>query len=199
MSADRLDPNHLINPARGTDIITVSIPLASAAEATVLVLDSKPELIPQVRPYLLQPPDGFSPVQMVFGTLDLNHDGVITLAELDKNALTRPFQRFYHSGGVFGDTVDAQIRLTPDNLSGDPAFLFSFHALRQLTEYYTTNRRIGEALLDKLDEAEELEDRGNAKARARLLNAFRNQLMAQKGKSFTAAQVHVLIVLSETL
>ena len=179
--------------------------LAFTAEVTVPFLDAAPALIPQARYAVSQGivnGDGVRvpAIPYIFNILDKYHDGSVTLAELDANPITGMFSPFYHSGGgVFGDQIDAQIQIRPGDLTEDPAFLFSYGSLRQLTATYTTNSGVGKALSAKLDAAEASENQGNTIAKAGQLNAFRNQLSAQTGKAFTAARAHVLIVLSETL
>ena len=169
--------------------------LALAAETVVPLLDLQPQAIPQVREYVSQA----AVTEMIFDMLDADHDGVLTLPELDANSLIAPFAPFLHTGGIFGEQIDAQIEITPSDLTGDPSFLFSYEALRQLSEYYSTNPWIAKALSAKLDAAEAAEDRGNHNAKAGQLNAFRNQVRAQTGKALTPAQAHVLQVLSSTL
>lgn len=168
--------------------------LALAAESSVLLLDSAPVLIPQVRAYASQP----AVTDMVFQSL-ANSDGVLTLDALDRNVWTAPFAQFLHTGGPFGEEIDSQIVLTRSDLAGDPSFLFSYSALRQLSDYYSTQPGIAKALAAKLDAAEAAEQRDEGTAKAGQLNAFRNQLRAQTGKALGRDQAHVLNVLSMTL
>jgi prepilin-type N-terminal cleavage/methylation domain-containing protein len=169
--------------------------LSLAAHTVVGMFDAKPELIPQARAFMSQAGIG----DVVFGLLDLNGDGEISLSELDANPTTAPFAGFFHTGGVFGEEIDSQIRISQSDLLGDPSFLFSYNALRQLTDFYCTQPGISNALKAKLDAAEGSENRGDSHAKEGQLNAFRNQLHAQTGKSLSADQAHVLEVLSNTL
>ncbi len=169
--------------------------LAQGAETVVPMLDKNPELIPQVRAFLSQS----DITGNVFGMLDLDHDGAITLDELSKNVLTAPFVPLVQTPGLYGPEIDAQIAIHQSDLAGDPAYLFSYQGLRDLTGFYCAQPGIVSALSAKLDAAENSEGKGNLKAKAGQLNAFRNQLSAQSGKALTQARAHVLAVLSRTL
>jgi len=176
--------------------------LAQAAEFIAPVLEANPGLTPQILPFLRQEGivdlvfDGIP--RMDFGGLDANHDGTITVDELNQNPITSIFSEFYTTGGPFGDAVNAKIATTRADLSGDPAFLFSFDSIRQLTAYYSTSPGIARGLNAKLDAAESAEKRGNRQAESGQINAYTNQLSAQSGKSFTPFQTSVLIALLRT-
>jgi prepilin-type N-terminal cleavage/methylation domain-containing protein len=169
--------------------------IAWAAEFSVGFLDLNPEAIPLVRGYVSQA----KTPGMVFSLLDSNSDGQISVSELDANPFTAPFAAYYHTGGIFGRAIDSQITLLPSDLNGDPALLFSYDTLRLLVVYYAEKSGVADGLIAKLDAAQAAEQRGNFKAKAGQLNAFRNQVRAQTGKSLSVVRSHVLMVLSETL
>lgn len=77
--------------------------------------------------------------------------------------------------------------------------LFSYENLAALTGKYVARPDVATALCAKLAAAEAAEKRGNPKTRDNVLNAYRNQLSAQTGRSLTASNAAVLKVLSRTL
>ena len=98
------------------------------------------------------------------------------------------------------DLTESDSRLERDwKLFTALTFLFSYEALRDLSQYYASKPGIANALAAKLNAAEDAEQRHNASARAGQLNAFRNDVKAQSGKALTAQQAHVLSVMSMTL
>ncbi len=177
---------------------TIPVPVAAlalAAETVTPILQAHPELIPQVRPFLMQP----GIVDTVFERLDLNHDGVLTIDELVGNPLLMPFASFLRTPGSFGPEIDAQIRITRADLTGDPLFLFSYDSVRALAEFYSSNPGVAHGLTAKLDAAQAAEQRGNLSAKAGELKAFANQVNAQTGKALTPNQAEVLLTLARTL
>jgi prepilin-type N-terminal cleavage/methylation domain-containing protein len=179
-----------INPAK-----VDGASLSAAAHLAVSRLDSDPRAIPLIRSYLSQP----GIVQQILGQLDLDGNGAVSLSELDKNAYAAPLAALLHSTGPFADEIDSHMVFHLSDLAGDPSFLFSYDALRQLSQYYAPKPGVGNALTAKLDAAQDSERRHNANSKAGQLNAFRKEIAAQTGKALTAQQAHVLIVLSMTL
>src|SRR5512143_573278 len=169
--------------------------LAQAAETVTPILLAHPELIPQVRPFLMQA----DIVDQVFKILDLNGDGILTLDEMLQNQFIAPFADFLRTPGFFGPEIDAQIEIRRGDLVGDPAFLFSYESLRILSAFYVKNHGIAHALIVKLDAAEAAEARGDLRAKAGELRAFSNQLSAQSGKALPAVQAQALVTLAQTL
>jgi prepilin-type N-terminal cleavage/methylation domain-containing protein len=169
--------------------------LALAAETVTPILLAHPELIPQVRPFLMQA----DTVDQIFMKLDLNGDGILTLDEMLQNEFIAPFAGFLKTPGFFGPEVDALIKVRRSDLKGDPAFLFSYEALRRLVALYVDKHGIAHALIVKLDAAEEAEERGNLAAKAGALGAFANQVSAQSGKALTPKQAQVLLTMVQTL
>ena len=82
---------------------------AAAAEAIVPLLDANPALIPQARTAGTKYLDGAAATKFVFNLLDADHNGVVTLAELDRNPVSALFGSFYHSDGIFARQIDAKI------------------------------------------------------------------------------------------
>jgi prepilin-type N-terminal cleavage/methylation domain-containing protein len=168
--------------------------LSLAAFAVVEQFEDEPTLIPQVRAFLAQP--GIT--GEVLAILDLDQNGGVSLSELEKSPLTAPFASYFQTGGPFGDEIDARIEFLPGDLTGDPAFLFSYDAMRQLSQFFATKPGTAKSLIAKLNAAEAAEKRGNLQAEAGQLNAFRSELRAQAGKGIPTDQAHVLTVLSLT-
>ncbi len=179
--------------AEGPDIPPEAI--ARAAGTVTPILLAHPELIPQVRPFLKQ----MDIVGRIFDMLDLNGDGMLTLDEMLQNPYIEPFASFLKTPGFFGPEIDAQIALTRGDLSGDPAFLFSYGSLETLVNFYSSKRVVVHSLIAKLEAAEASEMRGNSHARAGQLNAFSNEVRAQTGKALTSEQAEVLLTLVRTL
>jgi prepilin-type N-terminal cleavage/methylation domain-containing protein len=169
--------------------------LAQAAETVTPILLAHPELIPQVRPFLMQA----DIVDQVFKMLDLDGDGVLTLDEMLQNQFIAPFAGFLKTPGFFGPEIDAQIELRRGDLSGDPAFLFSYDSLRILSAFYVRNHGIAHALIVKLNAAEAAEARGDQHAKAGELKAFANLAKAQSDKALPAVQAQALVTLVRTL
>lgn len=179
----------------GPNLIPVEA-IALAAETVVPILDQHPELIPQVRPFLLQ--SGI--VDSVFGTLAGDSEAQsLTLTQLLQNPLVAPFAPFLKTPGFFGPEIDSQIVINRSDLTGDTLFLFSFESLRALTRFYSAKHGVAHSLLEKLEEAEEAEHRGHRFAKARELEAFEHEVRAQTGKAFTPNQAQVLLTLARTL
>jgi prepilin-type N-terminal cleavage/methylation domain-containing protein len=169
--------------------------LAQAAETVTPILLAHPELIAQVRPYLKQADiAGF-----VFDELDGNHDGTLTLAEMLENPYVAPFASLLKTPGTFGPQIDERIALTHADLSGDPAFLFSYDSLEALTGFYSDKRAIAHSLDVKLEAARDAEARGDAAAKAGALRAFANEVRAQTGKALAPGHALVLQTLARTL
>ncbi len=169
--------------------------LAQAAETVTPILLAHPDLISQVRPFLMQA----DIVDQIFKMLDLNGDEVLTLDEMLQNQFIAPFAGFLKTPGFFGPEIDAQIELRRGDLSGDPAFLFSYDSLRILAAFYVKNHGIAHALIVKLDAAEAAEARGDLHAKAGELKAFANLVRAQSGKALPAVQAQALTTLVRTL
>jgi prepilin-type N-terminal cleavage/methylation domain-containing protein len=166
--------------------------LAQAAEFLTPLIEQKPEALPLILPNL----ERRGAVSMVFQGLDLNGDGVVTLAELNQNALTAPFTAPFSTGGPYGAQVDALVAIRPEDLSGDPAFLFSYDSLRQLVDFYITKPGVAKGLIAKLDAAEASHRRRGQESEEHQIAAFENEVQAQAGKSLTRFQARVLMMLA---
>jgi probable HAF family extracellular repeat protein len=68
-----------------------------------------------------------------------------------------------------------------------------------LTRSFSNSSSVADGLCDKLAAAESAGARGNDKAAANILDAYRNQLRAQTGKAISAANAQVLLNLLATL
>lgn len=168
---------------------------ALAAETVVSLIDRRPELIALLRRVVSQP----RVPAAVFNLLDTNHDGVLTLVELDANPTTRLFSQYLHDPGIFGPQIDAQVALSPADLTGDPGYLFSFAALKQLTGYYASDRTVASALLQTLDAAQAADAARDFHASSRLLRSFRLQVASAIGNGLSPLQAQVLTVLARSL
>ena len=169
--------------------------LARAAETLTPFLLSRPDLIPQARPFLMQN----DIVGQIFSKLDLDGNETLTLDELLQNRPVAPFARFLRTPGYYGPQIDAQITVGRGDLPGDPAFLFSYESLRILTGHYSNKRGVAHGLIAKLDAAQAAEERGDPHAKAEELRAFAHQVKAQTGKALKLTEAIVLLTLVRTL
>ncbi|MEO8191842.1 MAG: type II secretion system protein [Acidobacteriota bacterium] len=180
-------------PSLGGNQVFVAT-LVLAAETVSPYLEARPELIPQVRPALLQ--SGL--IDFVFERL-AGDGNSLTLAQLLENPFIAPFAPLLVDHGFYGQELDAQIVITRGDLTGSPLFLFSYDSLRILSSVYSDKPGLAHALSVKLDAAEAAEKHGNLQAKAGALGAFENEVRAKSGKGLTAAQARVLLTLAKTL
>ncbi len=178
-----------------TDTLVLRGVFAQAAETVTPILLAHPDLIPQVRPYLKQ----LDVAGQVFDKLDLSGDGTLTLDEMLQNPFIAPFAAVLRTPGSFGPEIDAQVALTRGDLSGDPAFLFSYTSLETLVDFYSSKRAVVHSLIAKLEASQRAEERNDSSAKSGALGAFANEVRAQTGKAFTPSQAQVLITLARTL
>ena len=103
---------------------------------------------------------------------------------------TRPF--------VF-DVVHVNAEFADQASDHDPSVVrlpfYTFTSLCTLVRSYSTDPSVADGLCQKLADAEA----ATGKKRSNTLDAFRNQVRAQTGKSFTADQAAILIQLSTEL
>lgn len=151
---------------------------AQAAEMVTPILEEYPELSPQVRPFL-QSPENMAVVLSQYSPLW--------------------FEPFHDILQLDDAEIDALSNLEVTDLEGDPAFLFSYESLRMLSTLYSNDSGVTNALVSKLDAAEDAESRGNGKARAGKLGAFRNQVRAESGKALTSDAARTILAISSTL
>lgn len=151
---------------------------ARGAEMITPLLEEHPELAPQIRAYMLKP-------------------------ETTTQVLTQFSPAWF---APFDDILrlsDEEIVALPDtdltDLEGDPAYLFSYDALRVLSTLYSNHEGVTSGLVAKLDAAEAAEIRGNAKAKRGQIDAFQNQVRAQTGKALSGQQARTMLALSKTL
>jgi len=169
--------------------------LALAAESVTPILTNHPELIPKLRPYLAEA----ELPRQIFDLLDLDHDGVLTIPELLQNEFIAPFAGLMTTPGPFGAEIDAQVRITPEDLSGDSAYLFSYDVLRVLSRYYSRKYpRVGLRLAGELEGAEAAEKKGDMVARAGFFGAFEHDVRVYTPIALTPDQAHVLLTLLAT-
>lgn len=89
--------------------------------------------------------------------------------------------------------------VTIEDLSGDPADLFSFESVCALTKMYSAKRGVTKSLCQKISAAQAAENRGKPKTRDNILRAVQNQLAAQAGKAFDQVDAERLSILAEVL
>lgn len=77
-------------------------------------------------------------------------------------------------------------------LSGDPAYLFSYEALARLSQHYSEEPGVGHSLAAKAYAAEAAEAAGNDAARRGSLRSYQNELDAQTGKAISEDDARTL-------
>jgi DNA-binding beta-propeller fold protein YncE len=75
----------------------------------------------------------------------------------------------------------------------------TFESLCNLGTSFSSKAGIAHSLCQKLRQAENADSRGNAQARAALLGAYRNEVIAQTGKALTAQHAAILLKLVDFL
>jgi prepilin-type N-terminal cleavage/methylation domain-containing protein len=197
----QLDPNRMSDP-RPTNALgywpwivpTHKLPLppqhnlqsahliAWAAEQITPLLVAQPQAIPQVRSYMgsyKMPPGTTAPVlSQLYPQMYSQFCSMLQLTDAEK---------------AVADGMD----LT--QLTGDPAFLFSYESLRILCELYSNDSTVADGLVFKLNAAEADEKAGNLGAKQAQIKLFLTQVSLQTGHALTANQALVLMTLVKTL
>lgn len=75
----------------------------------------------------------------------------------------------------------------------------NFESLCALARSYLTKAGVADSLCGKLESAAAARDRGNSKAAQNILNAFKNEVEAQRGKALTSENADTLIALADSL
>jgi len=75
----------------------------------------------------------------------------------------------------------------------------TFDSLCALTRQFCTSATVANSLCSKLTDAKNAAAKGNVQAKTRYLNAYKDQVTKQKGKTLTAAQADTLIRLAGAL
>jgi prepilin-type N-terminal cleavage/methylation domain-containing protein len=164
---------------------------ARAAELVVPILEANPQFIPLVRAYVEDPDN----VAYLLGLIDPDWAEGLTYRQLVEG-YAAPFADLLGFGAYDVD-LDTLPLISPAD--ADPGYLFSPEGLRQLIVFYFDKPGLIEAGLAKMDAVEAAEGRGDLEAKAGQLQAFRNFIDAQEGKSLSPQGARVLRVLSLTL
>jgi hypothetical protein len=75
----------------------------------------------------------------------------------------------------------------------------NFESLCALAKSYVTKASVADSLCAKLENAAAARERGNLKAAQNILNAFKNEVEAQRGKSLTSEDADTLVALADSL
>jgi prepilin-type N-terminal cleavage/methylation domain-containing protein len=177
--------------------------LARGAESVSDLLNMNVESLGLSRNYVGSP----ATLPSVFNQL-AGDDQTVTLAELrnyDQNP-TSPLGAFLSvvaqemKFDEFSPQMNASIGVELSDLQGDPVTpLFSHGGLCNLTKLSVSGRGVANSLCAKLSAAEAAAARGDIQTQQHQLNAFRNELEAQAGKSITRRRATTLSTLSRTL
>lgn len=174
--------------------------------AALLLRDGDAATARQVRGYLSED----DAVLEAFETLDGNGDQSVTLQEISAARLGEENELIVPESlwncivaelrlGEGGEDAGAIPGVMLADLEGDPGGLFSFEGACELTHLYVMKPQIGNALCQKLFQAQAAADRGQFNARDNILGAYQNQVSAQTGKSLDPSDAAVLSALAETL
>lgn len=163
-----------------------------AAELVVPVLEANPQLIPQVRAYVVNPTN----IAFLLNKIDPDWDLGIPYRDL-VGGYAAPFADLLGFGAY--DVDPDTLPLVTVDPEADPGYLFSPEAMRHLIVFYFDKPGHVRAGIEMMDAVEEAEGRGNLNAKAGQLRAFRNFVNAQEGKSLSPWGARVLRVMSLTL
>jgi prepilin-type N-terminal cleavage/methylation domain-containing protein len=178
--------------------------LIAAARTVSALLDLNPAAAGMIRSFLTDP----ATLPGVFDILGAT-EGTLRIAEIfspphvapDLDPILEQFLAEVSVNmvlGVGGDERDRLPAVQLEDLTGDPAQLFSVATLRLLTMEAVTHPGVLQSLLAKLEAAEAAVRRGNAQAKAGSLRAYANELAAQSGKQIHPDDAHILQNLSMT-
>jgi hypothetical protein len=122
---------------------------------------------------------------------------------------TGPQSSTFDLSAYQGQTIRVEVLATIPEFFTGPAHMqldnFSllaqatFSTVCSLTKQYSTKPGVAQSLCAKLDAAAAADARGDTKAADNILNAYENEVSAQSGKAFTAAQAATLTALAEQL
>ncbi|HMG32624.1 MAG TPA: prepilin-type N-terminal cleavage/methylation domain-containing protein [Blastocatellia bacterium] len=177
--------------------------LAKGAEVVTELFNSTdvgPSAIPLARDFVRSP----DTLPIVFSALDSNGDEVVTPQEiLSRGPGPGGFIDFIKEEMEFGagnEDVSSLPGVSLSDLKGDnAAALFSYEGLCHLTQLFVQHHGVADSLCAKLTAAEAAEARGNARAKAGALRAYRNEVAAHSGKTLTDREATILTTLSQTL
>ncbi|HMG36912.1 MAG TPA: type II secretion system protein [Blastocatellia bacterium] len=200
------DSNVSSFPIPGADVIKKRMftrILAKGAEAVTELFSSNdvgPSAIPLARDFVRSR----DTLPIVFSALDSNGDEVVTPQEiLSRGPGPGGFIDFIKEEMEFGagnEDVDSLPGVSLSNLqdnASDP--FFSYEGLCRLTQLVVRHQGVAHSLCVKLEAAEAAESRGNARAKAGALNAYRNEVSAHRGEILSDREATILTTLSETL
>lgn len=151
--------------------------------------------------FLVEPGGGGTPLQ----TTNLVTTDIASNIVGDTGPQTSTFDLSAYQGSTIRVEVQATV---PECFTGPAHMQFdNFSLLAQATstsvcnlvKQYSTKPGVANSLCVKLDAAAAAAARGDTKAADNILNAFENEVSAQSGKAFTAAQAAALIALAEQL
>lgn len=151
---------------------------AHAAEIVTPVIEAHPEVASRIRPYLLQPETTAFLLQQFTPDWFNPFNDIVQFNESD-----------------FAPLINMDLTQLP----GDPAFLFSYQALRMLSTFYSGNDGVTNGLIAKLNAAEAAEAHEHLEAKRGELNAFYHLVTAQSGKALSENHARVLVALASTL
>ncbi|MDQ0229238.1 rhamnogalacturonan lyase family protein [Metabacillus malikii] len=95
------------------------------------------------------------------------------------------------------EAIDKAGNKTTDSLNY--TIIVDYDSLAALTEQFFDNKKKAKSLVEKLNQAETSEKKGNKNARNGQLGAYLNQVKAKSGKDITKQEAEILTKLAETL
>ncbi len=146
----------------------------------------------------------------VFGAFDSNHDGTVSLAEienfqspvsdLDPFAYLIPYVSDEMKLDLISQDLKTETGARLSDLEGEAtAQYFSYDGLCALTQSYVTSAGIANGMCAKLRAAANAEARGNHEAKLGALNAYINLVNAQSGRALTIRRATTLTTFARTL
>ena len=179
--------------------------MVAAAGAVSELLDLDSRAAGSIRPFLADPktlPRVFDLLGATEGELRVDEIFRPHQIDPDLDPILNKFLAQVSVNMAFG-AGEEDLALLPavqiQDLTGNPAQLFTFDTVRSLTIGAVAHRGVLHSLLVKLDHAEAAAIRGNERAKAGHLRAFGNELAAQSGKKIDPNDARVLQNLAMTL
>jgi hypothetical protein len=174
--------------------------LVAGARLVSSLMETDPSVIPQLRTFVNSPAT-LSQVLAALAPPTTDGSGGVTISGILNWGQQQPapvadyVQFIAQELGWTSDDLALTPPVTESELEWDQAMnLFSFAGIRHVTVLMAGGH--ANSLTAKLSTAEEAEKRGNAHAENGALEAYRNELRAQAGKSISAADARTLATLS---
>jgi prepilin-type N-terminal cleavage/methylation domain-containing protein len=181
-------------------VVTYNQILVDGARLEASLMEADPDVIPQVRSFVNSPATSSQVLAALApptsdGSGGVTISGILNWGKQQPAPVANYVQLLAQELGWTADDLALTPPVTASELEWDQAMnLFSYEGMRHVTVLMAGEH--ANSLNAKLSAAEEAEKRGDAHAQNGALNAYRNELGAQAGKSISAADARTLATLS---